>query len=100
MITKSTGHILLSLVLGTAISQGGCAPAYHCYSNGHVPCRYCPPAPLPYTSYPACACHSSQAAKYLKDEANTNAPRQLDRANTNAPRELAAAAPQSPTDNR
>jgi hypothetical protein len=43
----------------------GCSPACHCYSGCHVNCRYCPPLPLPYTSYSGCVCHSSAASKYL-----------------------------------
>lgn len=42
----------------------GCAPAYHRYSRGCVPCKYCAPPPLPYSPY-GCACHSQQAEPYL-----------------------------------
>lgn len=43
----------------------GCASAYHSYSDCQVPCRYCPLPPLPYVSYPACACHSNAAMQHL-----------------------------------
>lgn len=43
----------------------GCASAYHSYSDCQIPCRYCPLPPLPYVSYPACACHSNAAIQHL-----------------------------------
>lgn len=46
----------------------GCAPAYHCYSGCYVNCKYCPPPPLPYSSYSDCACHSRPAEPYLHVE--------------------------------
>ncbi len=44
---------------------GGCASAYHSYSECCIPCQYCPPPPLPYTQYSECVCHSCAASKYL-----------------------------------
>ena len=44
---------------------GGCAPAYRCYSDCRVNCKYCPPPPLPYTQYDGCVCHSCVGAEYL-----------------------------------
>ena len=43
----------------------GCAPAYHCYSGCRIPCKYCPPPPLPYPHYGGCLCHSHPAERYL-----------------------------------
>lgn len=62
-------RLLMPLALmGATIPFAGCAPAYHCYSECHVNCRYCPPSPMPYTTYDARACHSWQAAKYLNGQ--------------------------------
>jgi len=55
-------------VLATSLSLG-CAPAYHGYSQCHVPCRYCPPPPLPLCHYPGCACHSCAVSEYLSPTA-------------------------------
>jgi hypothetical protein len=40
-----------------ALLPVGCAPAYHAYRPGCYGCieyGYCPPSPLPYTSYGGC----------------------------------------------
>lgn len=58
-------RIMPLAMTGTVMWLAGCAPAYHCYSGCHVPCRYCPPAPLCHTFYDPHVCHSSQASKYL-----------------------------------
>jgi len=63
--TKLTDNLAPLALLGVAIALAGCVPAYHCYSDSHINCRYCPPAPLPYTAYDTPVCHSSPAAKYL-----------------------------------
>jgi len=59
--------IVLLRVLATTILLfvGGCAPAYHSYSECRVNCRYCPPRPLAYPHYCDCQCHSCQAQPYL-----------------------------------
>lgn len=55
---------LMALLLFT--SGFGCASSYHSYSDCcGVNCRYCEPAPLPYSYYPGCACHSKPGARYL-----------------------------------
>jgi hypothetical protein len=48
--------LAVAFAVVTALSAG-CAADYHAYSGGCVPCVYCPPPPLPYTTY--CACPSS-----------------------------------------
>jgi hypothetical protein len=45
----------------------GCAPSHQRYYGCHVPCKYCAPAPLPYTEYHGGPCHSCAAAKYLSN---------------------------------
>ena len=60
--SKSLPSLLASLVMVVAT---GCAPAYHSYSGCRVNCRYCPRAPLPYTHYDDCVCHSCAASRYL-----------------------------------
>jgi hypothetical protein len=61
-----TAHIFMARLGALTLTLAmGCAPAYHCYSGCHVNCQYCPPPPLPYTSYSGCACHSCAASKYL-----------------------------------
>ncbi|MEI6502756.1 MAG: hypothetical protein WCP21_17240 [Armatimonadota bacterium] len=42
----------------------GCAPAYHSYQCdcSCLPYGYCPPAPLPYTTY--CGCPTPVASSY------------------------------------
>jgi len=61
-----TRLVLLCLILSLTAGIGsGCAPAYRCYSGCRVPCKYCPPAPMPYTPYCGCECHSWAAERYL-----------------------------------
>ena len=43
----------------------GCAPGYHAFSGCWINCRYCPPPPMPYTSYNCPVCHSSAATQAL-----------------------------------
>ncbi len=50
----------------------GCAPAYRCYSDCRVPCKYCASPPLPYTQYDGCVCHSCVSAKYLNAPSSTD----------------------------
>ena len=60
-IRQLTATILFSVLLTTA----GCAPAYHWYDECRVPCKYCAPNPLPYSTYCGCPCHSNAAEPYL-----------------------------------
>ncbi|MFT5522448.1 MAG: hypothetical protein ACI9HK_000392 [Pirellulaceae bacterium] len=50
--------VMMSLVLG-------CAQSYQAYSDCRVDCKYCPPAPLRYSHYQGCECHSCVAQQYL-----------------------------------
>jgi hypothetical protein len=59
-------RLIRRIALIALISTGGCAPAYHDYSECGVNCRYCAPPPLPYTHYDGCVCHSCAASKYLE----------------------------------
>jgi hypothetical protein len=52
----------------TLVVAAGCSAAYHDYSECRVPCKYCPPPPLPYMQYD-CACHSCAASQYLTERA-------------------------------
>lgn len=51
-----------------AIVLSGCASTYHSYSGCEVDCQYCDPAPLPYTCYDNCVCHSRQVSSYLENQ--------------------------------
>jgi len=65
---------LLCLTVAFLVTfASGCAPAYHCYSGCSVPCKYCPPSPLPYTQSGDCSCHSSVAERYLANPQETSA---------------------------
>lgn len=55
----------INIAVVAIVVLAGCAPAYHCYDDCCVPCQYCPPAPLPYTGYCDCQCHSKAAQPYL-----------------------------------
>lgn len=57
--------LVLVLIFCTAVP--GCAPGYRCYRGCHVDCRYCPPPPLPYSSYNEHVCHSCPARHYLEE---------------------------------
>ncbi len=59
---KRTFCYLAAFVL---IGVGGCAPAYHCYTCGKVPCRYSPLPPLPYAMYEEAGCCDSIGQQYL-----------------------------------
>jgi hypothetical protein len=57
---------------GLLLLTVGCAPAYHAYrcDCSCLPYAYCPPAPLPYTTY--CGCPTPVASCY----ANRAVPRE------------------------
>jgi hypothetical protein len=40
-----------AILLAVAVAVAGCAGSYHDYAGGCVHCNYCPPPPLPYTTY-------------------------------------------------
>ena len=52
------------ICVGLLLLTVGCAPAYHSYrcACSCIPYDYCPPAPLPYTTY--CACPTQVASCY------------------------------------
>ena len=54
-----------AIMLSVLALTFGCASAYHSYSGCRVPCRYCPPSPLPYQQYSECVCHSRSVDGYL-----------------------------------
>lgn len=60
--------VALALITATG---SGCATAYRCYPGCRVPCKYCAPRPLPYSSYFDCACHSTAAERYAFPEPGT-----------------------------
>jgi hypothetical protein len=43
----------------------GCASSYDCYTCGRVNCNYCPPKPLPYSTYESRNCDGSIGQAYL-----------------------------------
>jgi hypothetical protein len=57
---------LLAAVITTTML--GCATSYHDYEACGVPCHYCAPAPLPYTTYSSCVCHSQPASELIVAE--------------------------------
>jgi len=63
-MTKVTNplHWLLPLAM---MLLGGCASAYHSYSDCSVDCKYCVPAPLPHANYQDGVCHSDTISPYL-----------------------------------
>ena len=58
LVLGATGLLLLAI-------GSGCAAAYHDYASCYVPCRYCPPPPLPFVHYAECVCHSCAAERHL-----------------------------------
>ncbi|MEX0702598.1 MAG: hypothetical protein WD069_10930 [Planctomycetales bacterium] len=54
--TRRSSRAIGALALTALLAAGGCAPQYHWYRGGGccVGYGYCPPAPLPYTSYSGC----------------------------------------------
>jgi hypothetical protein len=56
-----------------AASLAGCAAAYHDYADGCIPCSYCAPRPLPYTTYEACHCPTPMASRYAQQDADVSA---------------------------
>jgi hypothetical protein len=56
---------LLQVASLTTLLTTGCGPAYHSYSGCYVNCRYCPPAPLPWSYFEGCPCHGNAASMYL-----------------------------------
>lgn len=55
------------ICVGLLFLTVGCAPAYHAYRSecSCVPYDYCPPAPLPYTTY--CGCPTQMASGCVTD---------------------------------
>ena len=54
-----------TILVAQTILFAGCAPAYHDYPCGRVSCSYCPPNPLPYSTYDPCNCNDSIGRQYL-----------------------------------
>ncbi len=70
MKTKSAimgkiGSILfLAVWMAPLLVFAGCASQYDCYTCGRVCCNYCPPKPLPYSTYESCNCTDSIGQAY------------------------------------
>ncbi len=65
MTTRTAGQaswksILLGAVgLLPLLAFPGCAPQYNGYRCGRVSCHYCPPRPLPWSTWESCNCTDS-----------------------------------------
>lgn len=65
-MAKNQKHFAWLMGLLIMVQGLGCASQYHRYSDCcGVNCRYCEPAPLPYSHYSGCTCHSKPGARYL-----------------------------------
>ncbi len=62
--TKKKFYLFRALLLMPLFGLMGCASAYDCYPCGQVSCGYCPPNPLPYTTYQPCNCNDSIGQTY------------------------------------
>ena len=62
---STVSRFVFACAAGLLLTGGGCARAYHDYSDCYIDCKYCAPPPLPYLHYKDCVCHSCAASRYL-----------------------------------